>query len=354
MQGKMKAIVKKDLQPGIFLEEMPIPQIAEDEVLIQIHRAGICGSDVHMYQGASSYKVFEKFMPLIMGHEFSGRVVEVGKRVSLVREGDRVTSRVAASCGNCYYCRTERMHFCEEAFKNIIGLQKNGGFAEYIAVKEQSCLLLPDTISYDLGALIEPMGVTANAVNDSRLTMGETVVIQGPGPIGLLTLLFAKARGAGKTIMIGTEKDRVRLELAKRFDVDHIIIAEEQDPVQAVRDLTGGYGARLVFEASGVPQLVQQALDMCDKTGRVVVEGIYGASGQIELTPMVRSAKSLIGSYGGPIAWERIVQWLGENSYYAGKAIEVITHRTLLDQAEAAFERSVKKENIKELFVIAE
>lgn len=352
MKGTMKAIVKKDLHPGISIEELPIPQIAEDEVLIQIHRAGICGSDVHMYQGAASYKVFERFMPLVMGHEFCGHVAEVGRNVRLVKEGDRVTSRVAASCGDCHYCRTERMHFCEEAFKNILGLQKNGGFAEYIAVKEQSCLLLPDTISDDLGALIEPMGVTANAVNDSQLMMGEIVVIQGPGPIGLLTLLFAKARGAGKTIMIGTKKDALRLELARRFDVDHVIVAEEEDPVQAVRDLTGGYGANLVFEASGVPQLVQQALDLCDKTGRVVVEGIYGAPGQIELTPMVRSAKSLIGSYGGPIAWDRIVQWLGQNSYYAGKAVEVITHRTPMDQAESSFIRAVNKENIKELLIM--
>jgi L-iditol 2-dehydrogenase len=352
MKGKMKAILKKSIDHGVSVEEIDIPQIGDNEVLIKVRRAGICGSDVHMYEGASSYKVFEKFMPLVMGHEFSGDVTEVGKNVTAVKPGDRVTSRVAASCGDCYYCRTGRMHFCSEAFTRIIGLQKNGGFAEYVSVSEDSCLILPDNVSYDLGALIEPMGVTANAVNDSNLAMGETVVIQGPGPIGLLILLFAKARGAGKTIIIGTRKDELRLNLAKKFDVDHIIIADEEDPVKAVLDLTDGYGANIVFEASGVPQLVQSALNMCDKTGRVVLVGIYGEPGQIDFTNVVRTAKSIIGTYGGPIAWDRIIQWLGANSYYAKMAENLITHRTHLDKAEEAFERSVKKENIKEVFVM--
>ena len=352
MEGKMKVVLKKNLNHGIAIEEIDIPKIGDNDVLIKVRRAGICGSDTHMYEGSDSYKVFEKFMPLVMGHEFSGDVAEVGKNVTTAKPGDRVTSRVAASCGDCYYCRTNRMHFCSEAFKRIIGLQNNGGFAEYVVVSDDSCIILPDNVSYELGALIEPLGVVANAVNDSNLSMGETVVVQGPGPIGLLLLLLAKARGAGKTIIIGTKKDELRLKLAEKFDADHIIIADEEDPVKAVLDLTDGHGANIVFEASGVPQLVQTALDMCDKTGRVVVVGIYGTSGQVDLTNMVRSAKSIIGTYGGPIAWERMIQWLGANSYYAKLATEVVSHRTPLDKAEEAFERSVNKENIKEMFAI--
>lgn len=352
MEGKMKAVLKKTLDPGVAVEEVPIPQIDDNGVLIKIRAAGICGSDVHMFEGAASYKVFERFFPLVMGHEFCGDVAEVGKNVTAVKPGDRVVSRVAASCGDCYYCRSGRMHFCEVAFQNIIGLQKDGGFAEYVAVGETSCIKMPDSVSYELGALIEPLGVTANAVYDSGLEMGETVVVQGPGPIGLLTLMFAKARGAGKTIVIGTKADKLRLEQAKKFDADHIVIADEVDAVQAVKELTGGHGANIVFEASGVPQLVQSALDMVDKCGRVVAEGIYGSPGQIDFTPMVRSAKRIIGTYGGPIAWERMIDWLGAKSHYAGLPTQVITHRTKLDDATAAFERSVKKENIKEMFIM--
>ncbi len=352
MQGTMKAVLKKTLDHGVFVEDIPIPQIGDGDVLIKVRAAGICGSDTHMYEGAASYKVFEKFFPLVMGHEFCGEIAEVGRSVTTVKPGDRVVSRVAASCGDCYYCRTGRMHFCEVAFQNIIGLQKNGGFAEYIAVPDYNCIPLPDSISYELGALIEPLGVTANAVFDSGLEMGETVVVQGPGPIGLLTLLFAKARGAGKTIVIGTRQDALRLAQAKKFDADHIVVADEVDAVQTVRELTGGHGANIVFEASGVPQLVQSAVDMLDKTGRVVVEGIYGAPGQLDFTPMVRSAKRVIGTYGGPIAWDRMIDWLGAKSYYAQLPTQVITHRTTLTDAEAAFERSVHKENIKEMFIM--
>ncbi|MDR2132960.1 MAG: alcohol dehydrogenase catalytic domain-containing protein [Clostridiales Family XIII bacterium] len=352
MNGKMKAVLKKNLLPGLNVEEIPIPEIGEGEVLIKVRAAGICGSDVHMFEGADSYKVFEKFMPLVMGHEFCGDVCDVGSAVKAVRPGDRVVSRVAASCGDCRYCRSDRMHFCSVAFTRILGLQKNGGFAEYVAVSEESCILLPDAIGYELGALIEPLGVTGNAVNDSGLTLGETVVIQGPGPIGLLTLLHAKARGAGKCIVVGTKNDSFRLRKAKEFDADHIVVADEEDPVNAVRELTGGYGADVVFEASGVPQLLQTALDMCDKTGRVVVEGIYGSPGTIDFTPMVRSAKKLLGTYGGPIAWDRMIAWLSADSRYAKLPLSVITHRSKLEDAEAAFKRSVKKENIKELFIL--
>lgn len=352
MAKTMKAILKKTLAPGIFVEEIPVPEISDNQVLLKIRAAGICGSDVHMYEGAASYKVFERFFPLVMGHEFCGDVAEVGKNVTAVKPGDRCVSRVAASCGDCYYCRSGRMHFCSEAFSKIIGLQRDGGFAEYIAVDADALIKMPDSVSYEMGALVEPLGVTANAVSDSGLEMGETVVVQGPGPIGLLTMMFAKARGAGKTIMIGTSKDKRRLEIAEHFDVDHIIIADETDAVQAVMDLTDGHGANVVFEASGVPQLVQSALNMADKCGRIVVEGIYGAPGQIDFTPMVRSAKRLIGTYGGPIAWDRMLDWLGAKSYYAGLPQKVITHRSKLEDAEAAFERSVKKENVKEMFIM--
>ncbi|MGL6200511.1 MAG: zinc-dependent alcohol dehydrogenase [Lachnospiraceae bacterium] len=353
MTGNMKAIVKRTLEPGVDVADMPIPQIRDDQILMKVRAAGICGSDVHMYEGADSYKVFEKFFPLVLGHEFCGDIAEVGKNVKGVKPGDRVVSRVAPSCGNCYYCRTGRMHFCETAFASrILGLQKNGGMAEYVALEEDYCIKMPDSMSYEQGALIEPMGVTGNAVYDAELEMGETVVVQGPGPIGLLTLLFAKARGAGKTIIIGTSKDELRLSIARKFDVDHIVIADETDPVQAVKDLTGGHGANVVFEASGVPQLVQTALDMTDKCGRVVVEGIYGKPGSVNFTPMVRSAKRIIGTYGGPIAWDRMIDWLGANSHYGKLSLEVISHRTKLENAVEAFERSVQKQNVKELFIM--
>ena len=352
MAKTMKAVLKKDLNPGISVEEVPIPEINDNQVLLKVRAAGICGSDVHMYEGDDSYKVFESYMPFIIGHEFSGEVAEVGKNIKNLKPGDRVVSRVAPSCGTCHYCMAGKHHFCSTAFQEIIGLQIDGGFAEYIAVREEHCIPLPDSISFELGALIEPLGVGANAVNDSRLALGETVVIQGPGPIGLFILLFAKARGAGKTIVIGTKKDKARLEKAKEFDADHIIYADDVDVVKEVQNLTNGRGADVVFESSGIPSLIQTAANMADKTGRIVTAGIYGAPASIDFTPVVRSAKQLIGTYGGPIAWDRLVEWLGSKSYYATLPEAVITHRCSLEDADAAFQRSIRKESIKELFIM--
>jgi len=351
MSRTMKALYKKDLTPGVIFGELPIPEPKEGEVLVRVRAAGICGSDVHMYEGAASYKVFEQFMPLILGHEFCGDVAELGKGVTSLTPGMRVVCRAMASCGHCRFCRTDRRHFCSEGFQNILGLQRDGGFAEYVAVPASYCIPMPDSVSYEMGALIEPMGVTANAVNDSDLAMGETVVVQGPGPIGLLTLLFAKARGAGTCMVIGTSQDSLRLAKARELGADHIILADKMDAVQTVLDLTGGTGVNVVFEASGVPSLIQSAVNMCDKTGRVVLEGIYGSPGQVDFTSLVRTAKRLIGTYGGVIAWDRLLDWIGADSLYRELPLSVVTHRSSLTQADEAFTRSVRKENIKELFI---
>lgn len=350
MKQTMQALIKRDPSPGLFLEEVPVPTPGEGQVLLKVRAVGICGSDVHMYEGDDSYKVFEEFMPLIIGHELSAEVVQLGKNVHGIAPGQRVVVRPRAPCGQCHYCATGRRHLCSEG-NPTHGLRSDGGFAEYMVTGERNCVPIPDGVSDELGALIEPYGVAANAVHDGQLSMGETLVIQGPGPIGLLSLLVAKARGAGRCIVIGTSKDHMRLEKAREFGANNILIADEVDVVKEVQALTGGYGVDMVIEASGVPALLQTALDMCDKMGRVVVAGIYAKPAQIDFTPTVRAGKSLIGTYGGPVSWDRIIAWLEANPYYAKLSEGIITHRSQLKDAVAAFERSVKKENIKEVFV---
>ncbi|NLW79713.1 MAG: alcohol dehydrogenase catalytic domain-containing protein [Ruminococcaceae bacterium] len=346
----MQALLKRDLTPGILIEEVPIPQPDDDQVLLKVRAAGICGSDVHMYEGDASYKVFENSMPVILGHEFSAEVVQVGGNVQGIAPGQRVVVRPRAPCGQCHYCKTNRRHMCTGG-SLAHGLRIDGGFAEYVVTWPETCIPLPDNISDTLGALIEPFGIAANAVHDGGLNMGESLVIQGPGPIGLLALIVAKARGVGNCIVIGTSRDTLRLERAKAFGANHVVIADQVDAVQAVRDLTDGRGADMVIEASGVPALLQTALDMCDKMGRVVVAGIYAGPAQVDFTAMVRGGKSLIGTYGGLVAWERILAWLSANPYYAQLSEDVITHRSHLADADAAFKRSVNKENIKEVFI---
>lgn len=351
MKGTMLALVKKDLTHGIHVEEVPIPQIAPDQVLVKIRASGICGSDVHMYEGDPSYEMFVPYMPVIVGHEFSGDVVEVGSAVKHLKLGDRVTCKSRAACGTCYYCVQGKPLYCETP-ASMLGFARDGGMAEYIAVEEKICITLPQEIGYDLGALIEPLGVSANTVIYADIQLGETVVIQGPGCIGLLAVLFAKANGCGNCIVIGTNKDKQRLEIAKQLGANYIINASETDPLQAVRELTAGRGAGVVIEASGAVPAVQTAVDMCEKAGRVILAGIYASAVTIDATPMVRASKSIISSYSSPPMWERITDWLVANPGYAAMAEKIITHRSKLQDGVAAFERSVHKENTKELFIM--
>ncbi|HWQ80347.1 MAG TPA: alcohol dehydrogenase catalytic domain-containing protein [Anaerovoracaceae bacterium] len=346
----MKAVLKRSVAPGVSIEDIPIPEIKDNEVLVQVMAAGICGSDVHMYEGTPNYEWVAPYMPVVIGHEYAGIVVKTGNQVSTVKTGDRVACMCLSPCGVCHMCKTNRRHFCEAAFSRMMGYVNNGGFAEYSAVPEIGCVKLPDNITYEAGALIEPMSVCVNAVNDAGIRFGDAVVVMGPGPIGLMTLLFARASGAGKCIMIGTSKDTTRLELAKRFGADRIVIADETDVTEEIMKETGRYGADVVFEATGVPGLIQTGLDMLTKSGKLVAVGIYPQETKISLTNTVRGAKKIIGTYGGDITWERILNWLSSESYYAGRIQEIISNRTNINDAEAAFQRCVRKENIKEMF----
>ena len=345
----MKAIIKKGPFPGVSVEDIPIPECGDDDVLVEVKAAGICGSDVHIYEWTPNYEWTVPHMPYVLGHEFAGVVEQTGKNVVNCKPGDRVVCRPAYHCGQCHYCKTDRRHFCSNN-GGIAGLTRNGGMAEFAVMKEAGIVHLPDNVTMEQAAIIEPMGVTANAVNDAGLHLGDFVVVQGPGPIGLLTMLFAKANGAGKCVMIGTSKDEGRLQVAREMGADYTFKSDEMDVMKAVMDLTDGFGADVVFEATGVPRLAQQALDMVEKSGKVVLVGIYPAAGEINLTTTVRQAKKLIGTYGGFISWERLLSWVSSNNPIAEKATKIISHTSSVDAANEAFERCVKKENIKEIF----
>ena len=166
-----------------------------------------------------------------------------------------------------------------------------------------------------------------------------------------MTLLFAKARGAGKCVMLGTRRDEKRMELAKEFGADYMIYGDEEDAQKRILELTDGMGADIVFECTGVPQMVQKGLDVIKKSGTLVAVGIYPAKAELDLTSLVRSAKNIKGTYGGPVTLERLISWLDSSNPLVEKLDKLITHRSSIKNANEAFERCVRKENIKELFV---
>lgn len=347
----MKGVVKESTAAGIVIKDLPIPEINDDQVLVEVKAAGICGSDVHMFDGLPNYEWVAPYMPVVIGHEYAGQVAKVGRNVTKVKPGDRVACRVGVKCGQCFYCQTTS-RFCLNRSKNLMGYVHNGGMEKYSVLTEDGCIKIPDNVSWIQAALIEPMGISANAVYDAHIDFGDVVVVLGPGTIGLMTMLFAKASGAGRCIICGTTKDKAaRLEVAKELGADEIIISDEVDAVSRVKELTGGYGADVVLECTGVPSLIQTGLDMLTKEGRLCAVGIYPKEAVFQVTQFVRDAKKIVGSYGpGKVTWERLITWLSSSSYYASKVEKIVSHRTSIKDAQAAFERCVNKENIKEMF----
>ncbi|MGI6072325.1 MAG: zinc-dependent alcohol dehydrogenase [Lachnospiraceae bacterium] len=351
----MKAIVKNSPSPGIDITDIAVPEISDDELLVEVKVSGICGSDVHVYSWSGGYDWVTPYMPIIPGHEFSGVVVHTGKNIKNVKEGDRVLCRtsVTGPCGQCEACRTGRRHYCEVHRKNLTGWKKNGGFAKYYKCFEGGVIKLPDEVSFEEAAIAEPVSIGACAVDDAGLVFGDTCLITGPGTIGLVTLLMAKANGAGRCIVSGTSADAYRLEKAKELGADYTICADKEDLTEAVSRITEGKGVDVAFECSGAAMVIQDALNSVKMaSGRLILEGIYSGKVELELSDaVVRASKMIKGSYSGRVAWERMLEWMAYNREKSMQCTKIITHRSRLSAAKEAFERCVRKENIKEVFV---
>lgn len=219
---------------NIEIRDIPVPKPADDEVLVEVAAAGICGTDIHIKHDQSFYTP-----PVILGHEYSGKVVEVGADVTLVREGDLVVSPATAYCGQCYQCKTGHMNRCTFDEKRILGVSKaDGAFAQYLTVPEYIIHHIPKGVSMEAAALAEPTACVVHAlVEKTPICAGDIVVVQGPGTMGLLSVQVAKAMGAGKVIVTGVSSDRWRLDIAEQTGADVTIdVQSESDPVKAILD----------------------------------------------------------------------------------------------------------------------
>jgi L-iditol 2-dehydrogenase len=269
----MQAVVKVDRGPGLVeLREVPQPQPGSGEVLIEVAAAAICGSDLHIYNNAHPY-----WPPVILGHEFAGTVRAVGDGVRGYVPGDHVVSETSTgSCGVCFLCRSGNRQICEH--KRALGIGTNGGFARYVVAPASLLHRVPDGLPLAEAALSEPTAVAVHAVIE-RLAVrpGETVVISGPGPIGLLCLQVAKAAGAGLAIVSGTPTSVRRLQAAAGIGADVTVNIAETNLADRVLALTDGRGADVAIETSGAPQAIEMLPRLVRRLGRI---GILGVSGQ--------------------------------------------------------------------------
>jgi threonine dehydrogenase-like Zn-dependent dehydrogenase len=335
------AVVKTRPAAGIELLDRPEPAITRpDDVLLRVAACGICGSDLQYYQW-HDHLADEITLPRILGHEVAGTVIEVGDAVTEFVPGDRVVSESWARCGRCQPCRLGHANLCEQLLR--IGHTIDGGMAPLIVVPEISLYPIPDSLSFGEAATLKPLGVALHSFERAGFAPGDTVAVVGPGTIGLLSCLVAKAAGAGGIALIGLARDARRLALAREFGFA-TVDASQTDPVTAVREMTGGRGAHLVIEASGGPATLDLAAALARPGGGVSLVGL-AAPGQVHTKELVMKELTIWGSLTRlPSTWYRAIALAASG---AVDLAPLITHRLPLEQVEDGFQLLMDRSAIK-------
>lgn len=277
----MKEAVLEDKR-RFAIAEVPEPVLETDEVLIKVQCCGICGGDLH---------IFKEGAGVGPGHEFSGDVVEIGSDVKGWRIGDRVAFEPNLSCGECFWCRQGDLGLCEQFYVELIRFK--GGFATYAKAKHYNLHRLPEDMSYEQGALVEPTTCALHAVKVSGLREGDVVAVLGLGPIGQLVARVAKASGA--KAVYASEISKSRIELA-RDAVDEVIDANLTNPVDRILELTHGVGPDIVFECAGSVPTSQQSIALVRKAGTIVVEAICFDPVEVVFNSIVLKGITIKGS----------------------------------------------------------
>jgi L-iditol 2-dehydrogenase len=288
----MKALVL-EAYGKLVLREEPSPVVGRGEVLVKVRACGICGSDVHGMDGSSGRRI----PPLIMGHEASGVIAEVGPEVEGWSEGERVTFDSTVYCGDCHFCRRGEINLCDH--RRVLGVsceesRQEGAFAEYVAVPTRILYRIPEGVSFEQAAMVEPTSVAVHAVNRTPVRLNDTAVVVGAGVIGLLVVQVLRAAGCGH--IIAADLSPTRLELARELGADERLRSDKVDVVEAVRERTGGRGADIAVEAVGIDQTVRTAVGCVRKGGAVTLVGNVSPRVELLLQTAVTRELSLNGS----------------------------------------------------------
>jgi threonine 3-dehydrogenase len=325
----MQAVQKTAAEFGVELCEVPEPAAPRPgDVLIEVTAAGICGSDLHIYEWTPGYEFVKPAMPVTLGHEFAGRVVAVGEGVAELAPGDRVTVMPSVTCGTCPACRARDFDRC--LIRTGIGMTRPGAFARRVLAPAINCLRLPAGVDDELAALTEPLTVGARAVESGEIKAGDRVLVMGPGTVGQTIAVMARATGAEVTIVGKDDADRLACLRSLGFER----LADLQDGPLA--GLVGPDKFDVVFEATGVPATINHGLGVLRRWGILVVCGIHAAHAPVDLNRLNREQLQIRGSNRASRAtWSRVVDLLATDG---DKLRPMITHRLPLSRAVEGFE----------------
>ncbi|MEK4884156.1 2,3-butanediol dehydrogenase [Bacillus sp. FSL W8-1127] len=330
----------------IRVEEVEEPKVEKGKVKIQVEWAGICGSDLHEYVAGpifipvkEPHPISKDVAPIIMGHEFSGRVVEVGEGVTKVKVGDPVVVEPILRCGKCPACKQGKYNLCENlGFYGLAG--GGGGFSEYTVVDEYMVHKMPEGLSFEQGALVEPAAVALHAVRSSKIKAGDKAAVFGTGPIGLLVIEALKAAGASEIYAVEVSEER--LQKALELGATAVINPKNEDPVQKLLELTDG-GVDVSFEVTGVPAVLQQAVDSTAFEGETVIVSIWEKEANLLPNNIVLKERNVKGVIAYRDIFPAVMNLMKQGYFPAEK---LVTKKIKLDQiVEEGFEKLIKEKD---------
>ncbi len=331
MSATMKALRKTNAAKGLEIQEVPVPSMGALDVLVRVSATSICGTDLHIY-GWDRWSQGRIKPPVTLGHEFCGIVERVGEDVSAVKPGDFVSAEMHVNCGHCHQCRLGEAHICQNL--RIIGIDLDGAFAEFVKIPATNIWKLDEAIPEHYAAILDPLGNAVHTVLAGAIA-GQTVLVTGCGPIGLMSIAVAKA--CGSSTVFATETNEHRRLMAEEMGADHVINPLSENPVKKILDATGGTGVDVLLEMSGQPAAIQQGFKALRAGGRASLLGIPTENVPLDLVQdVIFKGATVQGIYGRRMygTWVQMTALLK-----AGRVnLEpLFGERMVLDDFEAAF-----------------
>ncbi len=330
MSNMMKALVKAKAEQGLWMEHVPVPETGPNDVLIAVKKSAICGTDVHIWNW-DEWAAATVPVPMVVGHEFCGEIVETGSAVDRYSHGMRVSGEGHIVCGTCRNCRAGRGHLCRNT--QGVGVNRPGSFAEFVCIPQSNVVLIPDDIPDEIAAIFDPFGNAVHTALSFDL-VGEDVLVTGAGPIGIMAAMVAQRCGARKVVI--TDINPTRLELARKMGIEYVVNAAEEKLDDVMKNIGMTEGFDVGLEMSGAAIAFRDMIDKMNNGGKIAILGIAPAAFEIDWNKVIFKMLNLKGIYGREMfeTWYKMIA-LVEGGLDLSP---LITHRISIDDFETGFE----------------
>ena len=330
MSNMMKALVKAKAEPGLWMEHVPVPEPGVNDVLIRVKKSAICGTDVHIWDW-NEWAAATVPVPMVVGHEFCGEIVETGSAVDRYSPGMRVSGEGHIVCGTCRNCRAGRGHLCRNT--QGVGVNRPGSFGEYVCIPQSNVVLIPDDIPDEIAAIFDPFGNAVHTALSFDL-IGEDVLVTGAGPIGIMGAMVAQCCGARKVVI--TDINPYRLQLARKMGIEYVVNAAKEKLSDVMKNIGMTEGFDVGLEMSGAATAFRDMIDKMNNGGKIAILGIAPTGFKIDWNKVVFKMLNLKGIYGR----EMFETWYKMIAFVEGglDLSPLITHRISIDDFEVGFE----------------